>query len=272
MKLGSLKTLRLSDDSNQEALDFKVSAENFNGPFDVLLGLIDDGKIDLFAVSLTQITAAYLEYLKEHKNVSINSSAEFLFLAAYLIEMKSHALLPTPPAEEELIEDLESDLANRIQEYRVFKQLAHTLKDRKDIFEKVRYRYNENDVQAERPIVLVDVGLKDLISAFQGLWNEVSEKEEVREIEAEPITLEQRIDEVRNLIKSSSQGLHFRKLFTRWTKIELVVTFIAILELARQQFLRITQGDKFGDIILMEASNGKQESDRSAPVSDEGAA
>jgi segregation and condensation protein A len=257
MKLGSLKAIRLTEDANQSAQDFKVKAADFEGPFDLLLNLIDDGKYTLFDLSLTDITAAYLNFLKDNPQTTINSSAEFLILAAYLIEMKSQALLPAQ-ASDEAVDEIESDLVNRIQEYRIFKDIAHTLRARKETFEKVRYRYNDDDVESERPIVLVDVDLRDLVSAFSDLWKEVSQKDDVHEIETEEVTLEVRIDEVRSIIRSNKEGVSFRKLFTRWTKVELVVTFIAILELARQRFLKIRQGGNFGDIILQEANLEQQ--------------
>ncbi|MEE8637934.1 MAG: segregation/condensation protein A, partial [Candidatus Margulisiibacteriota bacterium] len=207
---------------------------------------------DIFQVSISQITSAYFEYWKREVPDLVLAS-DFLIMAAYLLEMKSKALLPAKEEEvgDEILSDIEESLVSHIQEYEVYKNLAQTLRQRKEVFEKVYGRHEgEED---EKEIELVDVSLKDLVLAFKRVYQEAAKRESVVPIEAEEITLEDRIIEIKRMVAGRSAGVPFDDIFLRKTRLEIMVTFLAVLELAKQRFIRITQGRRFGSILIFAA-------------------
>lgn len=232
-----------------EELAYKVSLDVFDGPFDLLLKAIDEGQLDIYQVSISQITNTYLEYWKRQEP-SLILASDFLYMAAYLLEMKSKALLPAK--EEIIIEEeltgVEESLVAHIQEYEVFKNLAQTLKARKEVYEKV-YGRHEGEAQ-EREFELVDVSLKDLVKAFQRVYSQAAKREQVVAIKAEEITIEDRILEVKRMVAGRTDGVPFLDIFIRRTRLEIVVTFLAVLELTKQRFIRIIQSRKFATILI----------------------
>jgi len=245
-----------SEEEEVSALsNYYVKLEAFEGPFDLLLHLIDEEKIDIYAVSLDQITKGYLDYLKLLKELNIVVASEFLLMAAYLLEMKSKKLLPREEQKEaeESLEELESTLLERLFEYKIFKNLAEKLGRRKEVFQKAYSRYSiemDGALDEDREIFLTDVSLKDLVSAFKKVWDVVEARGVVEEIPEEHITVGEKIKEIVKRIKQRKTGLPFEELFTKFTKLEVIVTFLAILELAKQRLIFIKQGESFGSILI----------------------
>lgn len=232
-----------------EELAYQVKIDVFEGPFDLLLKAIDDGQIDIYRVSLAQITASYFEYWKaEEPNLILAS--DFLYMAAYLVELKSRELLPY--REETVIGEsvlgVEESLLAHIQEYEIYKKVAQGLRQRKEVFERIYGRHEGEPLESE--IELVDVSLRDLVLAFQKVYKEAAEREKVFSIKAEEITIEDRIVEIKRMVAGRKDGLPFEDLFLRETRIEVVMTFLAILELAKQRFICIAQGRRFGSILI----------------------
>jgi len=225
----------------------------YEGPFEVLLTAIRSGEINIFEVSIAEMTSAYFKYFKQLAAIDLNLSSEFLVMAAYLLELKSRKLLPQPEEVTLLLEEeeIESDLMKHLAEYQIFKHMAEHLKEKKENFGKIYSRYHREVLgPEEKDFFLTDVNLNDLVLAFQKVYKEFSEEERVVGIAAEEVTLNQRIDEVYAILSEASGEVEFERLFLRRTRLEVVVTFLAILELARQQKIRILQGEKFGGIIL----------------------
>lgn len=234
--------------------DYHVKLESFEGPFDLLLHMIDEGKLDVYTVSLTQIVKGFIDYLKVMKELDIVVASEFLVMAAYLIEMKSRMLLPVKQevTEDSGIEDVEKTLLDRLHEYKVFKELADRLRRRKEAFGRVYTRHAEDEAVVEegREVFLTDVTLRDLVQAFQKVWKVVEVKAEEKEIVDEMVTLPGKIQEILEKIAQMPDGVPFEALFRRLVKIEVVVTFLAILELARQRKICIRQGATFDSILI----------------------
>jgi segregation and condensation protein A len=232
-----------------EEVAYQIEIDVFQGPFDLLLKAIDEGNVDIYRVSIRQITSSYFEYWKKEEPDLVLAS-DFLVMAAYLMELKSRSLLPAREGvvDEEILMDLEESLVSHIQEYEVFKNLAQTLRQRKDVFEKV-YGRHEGEEQ-EKEIELVDVSLKDLVIAFKRVYDEAARRESVVAIEAEEVTLEDRIVEIKRLLAGRKDGVPFEDIFIRRTRLEIVVTFLAILELVKQRFIKVAQGRRFGSILI----------------------
>lgn len=232
---------------------FTVTMPKYEGPFDLILDAIRDKRIEIHEISLSQITSEFMNYLHKLPKLDLNQASDFLAMAALLIEMKSKRLLPQPEEIElkQSEEEIESELLKHLEEYKVYQSMAAQLKEKKDEFGRVYSRYHREVLQPEeKDFFLTEVSLKDLVEAFQRVYRQIAEEEKVREIKDEEITLPQRIEEVL-IILNSSQGLvNFERLFTRRTRIEVVVTFLAILELAKQKKIRILQDSVFGGICI----------------------
>ena len=232
---------------------FEITLPKYAGPFDLILEAIRDGRIAIFEINLTKITSAYFEYMSKFEVVNLNEASEFIALAAFLIELKSKKLLPQPEEFEAIVEEEEiaEDLARHLAEYNLFKQAAVGLKERKDSFSKVYSRYHREVLQPEnKQYFLTDVNLEDLVSAFQRVYREIAEEAATETIVDEEITLADRTSEVLDILRKSSGLIEFRQLFIRRTRLEVVVTFLSILELARSQTIRIMQGADFGTIHI----------------------
>jgi len=244
------------DEEVSKLSGYYVKLPAFEGPFDLLLHLIDEGKVDIYNVSITQIVAGYVEYLKAMKDLDIVVASEFLVMAAYLLEMKSRMLLPVEPKPEdqEGIEEIEQTLLERLHEYKVFKDLAERLRERKEVFGRVYLRKTAEDDASDacRDVFLSDVTLRDLVVAFQKIWKEAGTKPPTIEIVDENITVSTKIKEILSKISGKPEGVPFEEMFTRLVRLEIVVTFLAILELARQRMIGIKQGDIFGSIRIFE--------------------
>ena len=230
-------------------MTYQIKIDVFEGPFDILLKAIDDGEIDIFRVSLLQIVNSYFEYWKrEEPNLLLAS--DFIYMAAYLIELKTRELLPYRDDRnmEAELSGIEESLVDHIQEYEVYKKLAQGLRQRKELFERI-YGRHEGEKQ-EKEIQLVDVSLRDLVLAFQKVYNEAAAREKVVPIREEEITLDERIVEIQRMVAGRSDGIPFEDLFIRRTRLEVVVTFLAVLELTKQRCISIRQGKSFGQILI----------------------
>lgn len=249
-----------------EELAYQIKLDVYEGPFDLLLRAIDEGKIDVHHVSLAQITLSYYEYWKAEEP-DLLLAADFLYMAAYLIELKSRRLLPVREEifiEEDIVQ-VEESLVRHLQEYERYKAVAQELKQRKEVFRRIYSRHEGERLDSD--IELVDVNLRDLVLAFRRVYNEAIEREKIVPIQAEEITLEGRIIEIRQMLEGRNEGVSFENLFIRRTRLEIVVTFLAILELAKQKCLMIKQDQRFGTIlifsvpetqIIVEISNGSK--------------
>jgi len=236
---------------------YKVKLDVFEGPFDLLLAMIDKKELDLGSVSLAQITQGFLDYIHKMEKLNMLVAGEFLLMAAYLLEMKSKMLLPQVPtaAEEEDLLNVEEELLQKLAEYKIYKGLAQSLKERKEVFQRVYTRYEPEEAAADQEIFLVDVTMKDLVMAFKRVWDEAESRGKTVEIIQESFSVKEKIAELIEKVKGSQEGVGFNSLFERFIKVEIIVTFLAILELIRQKLIKIMQNEAFGEIYIFWAGH-----------------
>jgi segregation and condensation protein A len=238
--------------SNQ---DYKVKLEVFEGPLDLLWYLIKREEVDIYDVSLERITQQYLEFMEAFKALDLELAGEFIVMAANLIYIKSRTLLPVsvqPPEEEAEEEDPRWELVRQLIEYKKFKDAAAQLQERELAREALFSRVSEaQTVLPERP--LGEVSVFDLINAFNGILKRLNQKEDLREIFEENFTVSDKIELVLKLV-SSGVPLRFTELFSGVaSRAEIVVTFLAVLELIRVKQLTAVQEEPFGEITLHRA-------------------
>jgi segregation and condensation protein A len=231
--------------------DYKVKLEVFEGPLDLLLYLIKRDEIDIYDISLERITRQYLEYLQAFKELKIDLAGEFVVMAANLIYLKSRSLLPLdqrPPEEDAEEDDPRWDLIRQLIEYKKFKEAAEQLHARAVQQEKIFTR--DGGVIVEAPLRLAEVGIFQLIHAFQNVIKRVEARENLGEIFGERFTVSEKIDVILQRVANGA-SLRFSDLFSDTAvRVEVVVTFLALLELIRLKQVRVIQRDLFGEIEI----------------------
>jgi segregation and condensation protein A len=229
----------------------KIHVQEFEGPLDLLLYLIRRNKVDIHDIPIAPITRQYVEYLELMKELNLDVAGEFMVMAATLIHIKSKLLVPVDPTEAEGDEDQEDPreaLVQRLLEFQRYKEAAGLLHQQAQI----------RAAQWTRPDTVVpsfddageemlEAGLFDLISAFKELLDR-RKTLLAHEIEAEGKSIEERIEELLALIKEG-ESLEFLELFASLeTKADMIVTFLALLELIRLKQVRVYQRGLFGAI------------------------
>ena len=231
--------------------DYKVKLEVFEGPLDLLLYLIKRDEIDIYDISLERITRQYLEYLQAFKELKIDLAGEFVVMAANLIYLKSRSLLPLdqqPPEEDAEEDDPRWDLIRQLIEYKKFKEAAEQLHARAVQQEKIFTR--DGGAIVEASLRLAEVGIFQLIHAFQNVIKRVEARENLGEIFGERFTVSEKIDIILQRVADGA-SLRFSDLFSDIAvRVEVVVTFLALLELIRLKQVRVIQRDLFGEIEI----------------------
>lgn len=234
---------------------YQVKLELFEGPLDLLLHLVTKEKLDICEISLAQISDQYIEYLKLMEQLNIEIESSFLVVFASLIEIKSRLLLPPAPSEEpQLTFEEESssaiDLVEKLKEYKKYKDAALKLQVmEKDAVRAYPRWYNEEFEDDSHHFL--DVSLFDLMDAIQNLMLRKSLEEEKLELRRTVITIPQCMKEIWEVLLLSPRT-SFLKLFTYIpTREEVIVTFLALLELTRLRKIRIVQEVKGGEIFII---------------------
>ena len=233
--------------------EYKVRLEIFEGPLDLLLYLIKRDEVDIYDISLERITQQYLEYLQAFKELNIDVAGEFVVMAANLIYLKSRSLLPAdqqPPEEDVDEEDPRWDLIRQLIEYKKFKEAAGQLQARQLEQERIFARVGEDAAPEVAPLHLGEVGIFQLINAFQNVIKRLEAKEDLREIFGENFTVSDKIDRI---LQSLANGgsVRFSELFAGIaSRVEVVVTFLALLELIRLKQVRAIQAGAFTEIEI----------------------
>ncbi len=240
-------------------MDYKIMIDEFEGPMDLLLHLIKKDNIDIIDISIEKITKQYLDYIEEMENLNLDIASEYLIIAAELLEIKSSKLLPKQE-NDEVEEDLEANFINRLIEYKQYKEITQQFKEleenRKEVYTKIPDSLNE--YKQNSTIDLGDTTIADLISAMN---NFLSRKELEKPLNTKITTKEYNIDErsyeIRKILKKNKK-MNFKELFDVYRKDYIVVTFLAILSMAKKQEIEIKQDNNFNDIYLSLKENGHE--------------
>ena len=232
-------------------MEYEVKIDAFEGPLDLLLHLIKESKVDIWDIKIVDITEQYLNYIKSMEKLNLNIASEYLVMASELMEMKSKLLLPRTQIEEEEEEDPREKLIQKLIEYQKYKEMTKNFKeletDRHEFFTKAPE--NLKEYAPEGTIVNSDLSLDDLMKAFSKfLERKEHEKPLATTVTKKEITVEERRNSIRNILKTKKK-VDFFELFESVTKEYIVVTFLAILEMARKQELTIYQENNFDNII-----------------------
>ena len=243
-------------------MEMTIKLQVFEGPLDLLLHLLDKNKVNIYDIPIVEITAQYMEYITEMKRRDLNVMSEFLVMAATLIDIKSKMLLPKSEEEQEEEEDPRAELIQQLLEYKMYKCMAYELRDRQMDAGKVMFKEPTipDEVMAyEEPIdmeeLVSDVTLAKLNEIFKSIMKkQVDKVDPIRskfgKIQKEEVSLEDKMAALEEYAKTHSH-FSFRDLLeSQSTKMEIVVTFLAILELMKMGSIFISQDKIFDDIKI----------------------
>lgn len=237
---------------------YKVQLEKFEGPLDLLLFLIKKNEVDLFDIPVSEITQSYLEYIEVIQLLDLEGASDYIYMAATLIRIKAKMLLPKPPVEvDEEEEDPRDELVRRLLEYQRFKEVAMQMVDyetsRKQLFVRRYFDFDsDSNGQDEDRLLAPDnsISLFDLISIFKDLLHRAPKVTE-HSIESIPVTIEEQINYIiRELDAHDGEVLFYEMIEKVASRIAMIVTFLALLELLRQGEIETTQSSMFGEIWI----------------------
>lgn len=235
-------------------MECKIIIHDFEGPLDLLLHLIKKSNIDIYDISIVEITNQYMDFIHEMEEMNLNIASEYLVMASELLEMKSNMLLPHPKLEEDLEEeDPRGQLIEKLLEYKQYKEVTSSFKEleinRKNFFSKVPSNLQE---YKEDVVTNIDGGnVEDLVLAFQKFLDRKKlEKPLNTKIATKEYSVELRSKEIKKVLLEHNK-IEFDELFEIYDKDYVVVTFLSILDLAKKQELSIKQEQNFEKIYLL---------------------
>ena len=246
----------------------------FEGPLDLLLHLIDKNKIDIYDIPIAEITDQYLEYIRQMDHEDMNVTSEFMVMAATLIDIKCRMLLPKEVNEEGEEEDPRQELVDQLLQYKMYKYMSYELRDRQ--VEGERSLYREPDIPEEvqdyvEPVdldrLLDGLTLSKLNRIFREMMRRQTEKiDPIRsrfgKIEKEEVSLPEKLGYVEEYA-GAHLSFSFRQLLSKQgSKVQLVVTFLAVLELMKTGKIKVMQEQPFDDILITSMICGKKETQK----------
>lgn len=238
----------------------EIKLEAFEGPLDLLYKLIEKSEIDIYDIPIAKLTDQYIEHISSFPK-DMESISNFLIMAIALIEIKFKMLLPKETPIEEPYEDPREELVNKLVEYKKFKVIAEKFKSQATISEKVLYKSPEyeilnmlqNNKHDHFEDILENITLNELLNVFKDIIQrrEVKEKKiEVKHINKDTYTVKDKIMHISNLLLIN-KSINFKDTFEKSSsKIEKIVTFMAILELIKTKSIKIIQNNLFDEIII----------------------
>ena len=239
-----------------------VKLQVFEGPLDLLLHLIEKNKIDIYDIPIVEITNQYMEYIKAMQKEDLNIMSEFLVMAATLLDIKCRMLLPKEVNEEGEEEDPRQELVEQLLEYKMYKFMSYELKDRELDGDRVMYKSATipDEVKGYVPPVNLDELLGDLtLVQLNRIFKEVMKRQESKvdpvrskfgKIEKEEVTLPNRLDYVTEYARSHRKFGVRALLKKQSSKVQVVVTFLAILQLMKEGVIFIEQDQPFDEIMI----------------------
>lgn len=242
-------------------MDLKVKLQVFEGPLDLLLHLLEKNKVNIYDIPIVEITNQYMEYINEMKRHDLNIVSEFLVMAATLLDIKSRMLLPKEETQEEE-EDPRAELVQKLLEYKMYKCMSYELKDRQIDAQKVLFKrptIPKEVSQYEEPVnlqeLMADISLRRLNDIFKSVMRKREDKiDPIRsrfgKIEKEEVSLEERMNYLEQYALTHRRFSFRGLLEAQSSKMEIIVTFLSILELMKVGKIRISQERIFDDILV----------------------
>lgn len=240
-----------------------VHLEAFEGPFDLLFHLIEKNEIDIYDIPIAQLTEQYIAFLEQAECKNMDSMSEFLLMAATLIEIKSKLLLPKQKQEQQQ-QDPREELVNKLLEYKKFKEITEDFKKREETAALVLYKEADKAVEKLKKSTEEDVDLDKFLCGITldnlyEAFTEVMKRRETKidrvrssfkSVERDLYTIDEKIDYIRDLLILRPSVSFYTIFRPEAVKMEIVVTFLALLELIKMKEVSVSQKETFSEILI----------------------
>ena len=234
-------------------MEYRVHLSQFSGPLDLLLHLVEKAEVDIKDIFVSEITSELLEYLKEIDELDMEQASSFLTVAATLVYMKSRSLFPPAPKEEEEEEDPGELLIRQLREYKTFKEASETMRELAHEAARMHSKLPEEFPVPPAEIILKDTTTQKLFEAMLSALNrgeEPEKRETLHEVTADAFTIRSCSRRVRDVLRSNNGKTCFEELTEGASKMEIIVTFMALLEMISCGEIRLSQERYCGRIDI----------------------
>ena len=234
-------------------MESRVHLSQFSGPLDLLLHLVEKAEVDIKDIFVSEITSEFLEYLKEIDELDMEQASSFLTVAATLVYMKSRSLFPPAPKEEEEEEDPGELLIRQLREYKTFKEASETMRELAHEAARMHSKLPEECPVPPAEIILKDTTTQKLFEAMLSALNrgeEPEKRETLHEVTADAFTIRSCSRRVRDVLRSNNGKTCFEELTEGASKMEIIVTFMALLEMISCGEIRLSQERYCGRIDI----------------------
>ena len=252
------KQLKSVEEALEQTASYHVVLKNYDGPLDLLLDLVKRAKINIEDIFISDITEQYLAAMDQVEELDMDEAADFIVVAATLLEIKSRALLPRPEVIEAPEDDPKTELIQRLEEYKLYKEAAEKIREHEVL--NMHYRAPDDSVGQPR-LVLKDMTTDGLVKALRRMFEKLGTRQKLfktRKIDLDPFTVEQKMDYIKYRVDMADK-VTFDELFDEdFTLNEIVTTFMALLELLKNQYVRAEQNEIFDTITI---TKRREESD-----------
>ena len=235
-------------------MNYNFCINDFEGPLDLLLHLVKESKMDIYEINISDIINQYLEFIHNLEDENIDIASEYLVMSAELIHLKSKLLINRQDDEENAEEfsiNSEEDLRNKIEEYEKYKKITENIKELEEKRSEVHTKLPESlQEYVENNIVKGEFDISELLNAYKLFLDrqELTKPLNTR-ITRKEINIEDKIKDIKNIL-AKRKKVNFIELFTEVTKENVVITFLSILEMAKNNEITLTQEDNFSPIMI----------------------
>jgi segregation and condensation protein A len=239
-----------SEELSGTAPIYRVATPVYEGPLDLLLHLIERAELDITTLALAQVTDQFLAYIQSHQEQAAEEVSGFLVIAARLIQIKSEVLLPRPPHREEGEDDPGEALARQLRLYRIFKIAANHLAGLESRGQHTFLRLSSPKKTASR-LDVSGLSYDDLIESARSILSNTETREELRTVVSpSPITIRQKIGQIVSRLRLAGRSTFRSFIQSTRSRLEIVVTFLALLELIKRNHILVHQQTQFGEIEI----------------------
>jgi segregation and condensation protein A len=256
--------------TEEETPRYRVRLEAFEGPLDLLLDLIEQHELDITAISLAKVTDQYLSYLRLVEEQRPDDMAEFLVIASQLLLIKSRALLPQPPKVVQEEEDVGEDLVRQLREYKRFKEIAALLRERDEssLHMYPRSMPISKIVNFEPKLDLEGTSVDDLVEALHSLLFDKPEAPQEPSVVPFAMTIGEKIEQISRVLKPREPVTFDQLLVDKPSRLEIIVTLLALLELIRRGRAWADQTGLFGTISISMLDRSTDVEEQEPPASE----
>lgn len=235
-------------------MDYQIHTGQFDGPLDLLLYLVEKAEVDIKDVFMSEITSQFIEYTKQLDVFDMEQASEFIYIAATLIYVKSRSFFPKSVTEGEPDEDPEVKLIRQLQEYKLFKQISQQMRELGAEAERMRTKPPEEFAFEPPEIILRNTNVDALFAAMLRLLDKHDlsrEAKQIHEVAADEYTVRSCAVKIRSELISCAGNVMFNRIMCGAPKMEIIVSFMALLEMLSNGEIRLEQESAFGDIRII---------------------